>query len=54
MARSLVVTHEEGAATSPLLTGFLLFSVLFLLFAAWSTSASPDVDVPSAEPTLSR
>jgi hypothetical protein len=52
MARSLVVQHEEGSATSPLFTGFLLFSVLFLLFAAWSTSATADVGPADPGPVL--
>ena len=34
MARSLTVQHEENVTTSPLLTGFLLFAVAWMLFGA--------------------
>ena len=31
MARSLTIKHEETASTSPLFTGFLLLSMLWLM-----------------------
>jgi len=48
MARSLTIKPEEGASTSPLLTGFLLFAVAWLLLAAVAGYAG-DVGTPSAE-----
>lgn len=34
MARSLTIKHEETATTSPLFTGFLVLSVIWLLASA--------------------
>lgn len=34
MARSLTVQHEENVTTSPLLTGFLLFAVAWMIIGA--------------------
>ncbi len=34
MARSLTIQHEETPSTSPLLTGFLLFVVAWMMTAA--------------------
>jgi hypothetical protein len=53
MARSLTIKHEETATTSPLLTGFLVFAMAWLLVTAVSGYASdigdaPDADVPTA------
>ncbi len=42
MARSLVVKHEEETSTSPLLTGFLLFAVLWMVLAAVGAGVTAD------------
>ena len=54
MARSLTVQHEENVTTSPLLTGFLVFAVAWMLFGAVvSANAESPVDTvatPAARP----
>lgn len=52
MARSLTIKHEETATTSPLMTGFLAFAMVWLLVTAVAGYASdigeaPQSDVPS-------
>ena len=52
MARSLTIKHEENATTSPLLTGFLLFAMGWLLLTAMAGyagdfSGAPAVDLGS-------
>ena len=42
MARSLTVTHEEHARTSPLFTGFLLLAVAWMLASAFGSDASAE------------
>lgn len=37
MARSLIVKHDEPAATSPLLTGFLLLAIAWLALGSLTT-----------------
>ncbi len=50
MARSLTVKHEEQASTSPLLTGFLLISALWLLLsAAFGVAADASLAAPSGD-----
>lgn len=36
MARSLVVNHQEEPSTNPLLTGFLLLAVVWMLASAFT------------------
>lgn len=46
MARSLVITKEEHATTSPLLTGFLVLAFLWLALSGLSTAATDPVEAP--------
>ena len=46
MARSLTITQEETASTNPLLTGFLLFAVGWMLLGGLAAMA---VDAPVDE-----
>jgi len=54
MARSLTVTHEEKASTSPLLTGFLAIAITWLMLSAlWGASADAAVTPSAAQsPTV--
>jgi hypothetical protein len=51
MARSLTITHEETATTSPLFTGFLLLSVAWLLASAL-TSGDAQAEVIDPGPSV--
>lgn len=51
MARSLTITKEENATTSPLLTGFLLLAVAWLLASALF-GAPADAAVVASEAAL--
>lgn len=56
MARSLTIKHEESASTSPLLTGFLLIAVGWLLAAmlfGGQAEAFPQVDANAPAPLIS-
>lgn len=46
MARSLTITRESKASTSPLMTGFLLLAVAWLLLSALF-GAPADAAIPS-------
>jgi hypothetical protein len=54
MARTMTITQEETASTNPLLTGFLLFAVGWLLLAGLAAmvldSATPADDAAVVAP----
>ncbi len=49
MARSLTIKHEEKASTSPLMTGFLLFAMGWLLLTAIAGHAGDLGGAPAAD-----
>lgn len=50
MARSLTVQHEENPSTSPLLTGFLLFAVAWLVLGTFlAGAAEAEADTAAAD-----
>ncbi len=49
MARSLVVAKEETATTSPLLTGFLFFAVVWLLLGFLGGALAEAGTTPQAQ-----
>lgn len=53
MARSLTIQQEESAATSPLFTGFLVLSVLVLLFGALAGASSEGASVAPVQSSFS-
>ncbi len=54
MARSLTVTPEEHARTSPLFTGFLLLAVAWMVVSAFGTEATDAAEPVAVEPAASR
>ncbi|NCG17613.1 MAG: hypothetical protein GWP91_01175 [Rhodobacterales bacterium] len=52
MARSLTIMREETATTSPLLTGFLVISVCWLLLSAMSGYATDTAAAPQNGTTV--